>query len=345
MLALLIAFATNGQPAAPPVKLDWDAPDECPTQAVVETAVGELLREAGVEGRSVEVQARVDARATGYRLELALTTSEGTTERSLDADSCAELAETAALLVAMAVEPSRSSAAGEDATAPEQDGSSSLESGSPVVPLVPLTTEVTPSTNAAGSRQDIATTVGESLPSANARPSGRRPIRVVTALQAGFGYGPLPRGGATLDLRVGVGGRHVRVAVVGGFWPDVEAPSESSPSASVRARLWTGGLRICGVPAWRTAEFPVCGGADAGAMRAFGESITNSDDDTTAYVAVAVSVSAEWWFRRWVGLSAQLEGLATLLRPRFYIDPADSPAHTAAAGGVRLIGGVTFRLH
>ncbi len=82
---------------APNVRLTWSAPATCPTEAAVRDRVASLLE------RGAEVDARAEVTEVGAAFKLALNLQTGSTEgeRTLEADSCSVLAESAAVIVAM----------------------------------------------------------------------------------------------------------------------------------------------------------------------------------------------------------------------------------------------------
>jgi hypothetical protein len=97
------------------LELVWTAPAACPSQADVKQRIDALLEAPGKPAASGAQSARASAKLTstrsGYRLTLTLHGEgiEGT--RSLSGNDCAELAETAAFLIAVAIDPSLPGAA------------------------------------------------------------------------------------------------------------------------------------------------------------------------------------------------------------------------------------------
>lgn len=104
MLALSFVLTIAATPVAPEVV--WRAPPGCPTEGAVRDRVAALL--VGTEGMAgAAVELGVEALADGrWRLHAVLHGSSGGGERTLDAESCDELAEAAALLTALAAQPS-----------------------------------------------------------------------------------------------------------------------------------------------------------------------------------------------------------------------------------------------
>lgn len=86
------------------IDVQWSAPSKCPDRAAVVRSIEQWLTRARVEASGVAARGIVEAHAKGYRVMLSVTTPEGTSERVLEAGSCAELASTAALIIAMAID-------------------------------------------------------------------------------------------------------------------------------------------------------------------------------------------------------------------------------------------------
>lgn len=97
LLSVLLGFALAGAPIA----LSWTAPEECPDQAEVLREV-ELLTEGRAQP-ALQAEAVAQAVPGGYAARLTTRQGEAIGERLLNAESCAELAKAAALVLAMAV--------------------------------------------------------------------------------------------------------------------------------------------------------------------------------------------------------------------------------------------------
>ncbi len=87
--------------------LRLEAPGECPDRAALELELERLLGEAGSRGAPLDAKVRVDKlKNETFRLRLELKQSGRSSERKLSGSSCATLLETAALLIAIAHDPS-----------------------------------------------------------------------------------------------------------------------------------------------------------------------------------------------------------------------------------------------
>lgn len=114
LLGLLFAISlwTSGARA---LELTWTAPAACPSQADVKQRIDTLLEAPGKpatsDAQSASASAKLTSTRSGFKLVLTLHGEgiEGT--RTLSGDDCAELAETAAFLIAVAIDPSLPGAA------------------------------------------------------------------------------------------------------------------------------------------------------------------------------------------------------------------------------------------
>ncbi|MEX1367571.1 MAG: hypothetical protein AB1Z98_30865, partial [Nannocystaceae bacterium] len=107
MSALVIASLGGSLLAAAPLR--WTAPASCPSSAAVHERIAVLVGDDAL-GQDVEVDARVEAGAEGWVLELAVRTSEGSSRRSMASRDCETLAEAVALVLATFADPFQTTA-------------------------------------------------------------------------------------------------------------------------------------------------------------------------------------------------------------------------------------------
>ena len=137
-LAAAAAASAQGTPSN--VDVAWSAPLECPSRAAVLGEVRAILEGGAKTGpqsppppastpHPVDARAVVTRTGQGWHVELAIRSDQGSGERSLDADSCAELASAVALIVALAVDPTRRAA-----PPPVADAAPAVEDAAPPAP-------------------------------------------------------------------------------------------------------------------------------------------------------------------------------------------------------------------
>jgi hypothetical protein len=98
---LLVVVAQPQVAFAAPLELDWDAPDPCPDRDDVDALVMRHLGERSTTRAPVAASGRVTQTSNGYVLTLRTSTGE----RRLEAVSCDELAQSAAVILALLIDP------------------------------------------------------------------------------------------------------------------------------------------------------------------------------------------------------------------------------------------------
>lgn len=114
-VGLLWPLRASAQSSSPELfRLSWSATDECPSDADVRQELQRLLgASAASPGGRVDASARVSAVKGGFELEIALGQDDQLRARRLTAPHCQELGHAAALIVALAVDPSLTIPGGE----------------------------------------------------------------------------------------------------------------------------------------------------------------------------------------------------------------------------------------
>jgi hypothetical protein len=107
---MTVGFVASAQPTSGPslgVELAWTAPVECPSRAAVLGQVRAILEGGAASAHAVEATATVERAGPRWRVALTIRSDQGSGVRSLDADSCEALGSAVALIVALAVDPTR----------------------------------------------------------------------------------------------------------------------------------------------------------------------------------------------------------------------------------------------
>lgn len=236
--------------------LHWSAPPECPDaeviRGIVVSAVGELEGGLGV----LDVEATVEQRDSTFALVLETTHFERHDVRTIESPRCMDLAESVALVVAIALNPSlgpeeppASTGAEHFALAPEPPEPPERNSTQPqpVPRPVPEPSEPPPKSSAAS------------------RPRAAAPHELILRVAAQFEYGRLPPWGGGAEIGVGVAWPRWRLEAYGSYlWPRRSAGPQGTGglyqfgAAGLRAcrRLWAGKV-----------EFPLCLGIEGGGLQ------------------------------------------------------------------------------
>jgi hypothetical protein len=299
--ALLAPFtAAAGGPA---VSLEWQAPARCPGRNAVLERVTSLLESAAEAKAPVKARGTVLEPLPGASWELTLETvqGEGTWRRTIHARSCDELADAAALIIALVVDPNLN---------PTPPAASVPPPARAPAPVPALTSTPPP-------------------PSAPRPPPAARPpavsrarVPLHVAASAVGDVGSLPAAALGGELAAGADLGRARIEAVGTVFPEVHKVIARNPERGGDVELLAGGLRGCYLIPWTGWEGGVCGGVEAGRLRAtgFGAREFNATEDEL-WLAGRLGVIADIPVVDPLGLRFGLEGLLPLRRPEFVVPP------------------------
>ncbi|MBX3275127.1 MAG: hypothetical protein KF729_32985, partial [Sandaracinaceae bacterium] len=144
---VLVALAALAAPsrAAAQLVLGWDVPDGCPPASAVHAEVARLLGGQLPDDVALEAGAVASSRRGRWRLRLTTLMAGVAGERVIEGDACAPLADAAALVLALMIDPLAVAAHAEPApgepTPPGEPG----EPGEAHVPREPTPSGPTPS--------------------------------------------------------------------------------------------------------------------------------------------------------------------------------------------------------
>jgi hypothetical protein len=305
-----------------PFEISWSAPKSCPPREQAIKAIDTLLGDLEPRETRVRAGVTIKQRRARFELELMLTTQSGTGKRSLSGETCNEVVDAAALIVAIAINPKVLERAAAE-TSSESQGTADGTPEEAVTQIEPEPAEEPPPT-----------------PTPERKP---RP-RVAVHAAGGLGAFVLPGPTAALQLGVGVTGSHWRVDAIGSYW--TRQTQVVSEMVSGHFQLGYAGVRGCGVPVAGPVEFPICGGLDVGAMRGegLGEGLRVARAQNAIWLAARAGPSVLWRTTRWLGLMLQADAVFPLLRPVFDTQPSGTEVFRAGPAGLKLLLGVEFRL-
>ena len=357
------------------LRLEWQAPAACPDGVALRARVVDLVGEQAAGQARLTARAVVRARGGRWTMALELVREGGQDRRNLADPDCRALAEAAALVIAVAIDPQ----AGAHGPVPEDipaDDPADDPANSSLVPLPPGD----PATGASGA-PDVAVPSDISAPGASdpppvivgapvnapvvpvasdqdrpvpaddgsAKGRGARKLQLGLRLGAGLGFTRLlPGPHAALDLGLGLEGRLWRVELAGLFVPPVRGVAASDPRIGGVFRLGAGELRGCAMPGprGRSLVVPLCVGLQFGAMHGRGEGsgLPVSQPARSPWVATRIGAALRWRprngrFGLWLGIDA----IVALTQPSF-VTARGVPVHEAARLGGQASVGVEVRL-
>jgi len=323
----LAALLTAPSPLPEGVELQWSGPQECPSAQEVHSRVAARLAEREGPVRASVVAALVEGEHGGYRLTLDVTLPDDTIHRELESGDCEVLVAATTVVVGIAVEPSIPAEQLETATLIQ------TPTVPPPVEPVPVQTQPT--------EPSPVTEETETVSVEHEAPQRKTPGGFI-GLHGGGSAGVLPNITAVAGLRIGLRGEHWRVLLGGDrtFGTDESFPGD--PDVGARFTMWSGTIRGCGVLGWRRLEFPLCGGVDAGGLRAAGFGGDLNHTPNVFWLGLAVSPGLVWAVHPNVGLGVSLDGLVSLRRPRFG-ESGNANLYEAFPVGARALAGFEFR--
>lgn len=257
------------------VTLRYNAPEACPDDAqlisLIEGFLGQPLREA--REQELAAQVTVLGAAVGYSAKLTFISPRGTEERFAEDADCSKLAEAAALLVALAIDPERVHA------------KQAAAEGSPEPAAVEPPHEPEPKP---------PTVAPPSEPCPEPPPPVVAPKRHAFAGAAAFaGVGVLPglAGGVGADLGAQWG--HLRGAVVGSYW----FPNQTATAlrgSQIEVSLVSAGLRACWAQPLRDWTALACAQGDLGQMSGSGQHVDAAQTQHALFASVQGQVFVQF---------------------------------------------------
>lgn len=343
-LWLLVAGTVHAQD----FELAWHAPDACPTERAVRGLVERSLRPAAEPMQPVRaVGVVVQLSRTRYRLELELSQGERRAYRQLTATTCQALAQTASVLIAMAIDPDLGLA--QDAEpAPQNDAQPTSVDAGLTPPSRPPSPAPSPSQRADSDAQrrsratKPATATApagparDSFPTIEIRDAKGRQVRFLASGYAGIADVGLPGAQALVGLLGGIAVQRFELAVA----LTALLPREQQLSRNGEVQLWSLESALEGRWLWgqRVRVGPYVALA---ALRSHGraENVAEAHARTLYWVLGSFGAALRWPLVRAFALS--LEGgpaRALSARPRFEIAGVERASEASAWSGWGKIG-------
>ncbi len=323
MLSALLALTLAGPVAGPPVDVEWHGDATCPSDHPFKHDIATHLY--GGEA-TIEVHARVDVANTDdvWTLTLTLTTADGASTRELTGASCAAVSAAAAFITALVVDPGL------------------LTRDRPPEPTIP---EPPPKTAAPSIEAPPAPPPIVATPRPRRSPPPREPwpIRGFLRLAGGLEAFTLPRIGPTLNPAVGVQGERWRLELTGLYRAPTRAHAAEDPRVSARLRLWSIGVRGCGLVRRGRLEIPLCLGVEAG--QAIGDAdgpLARVQRARLPWLAVVAGPALAWAPRPWLALWFGVDVAVRTIPGKFTVTGAGD-VHTIGPVGLRAALGVEAR--
>jgi hypothetical protein len=310
-----VARATPGQ-----FELDWSGPPECSSGEQVRAEVTRILHAPILvrEGSQLSVRSTTERRDDG-RFHMNLETREGgrVGKRTMDAETCNELASSAAILIAILIDPEVLS------REPEVDRHAAFVSAPHSVE--PWSTDAS------------------AKPSTERAPTFSAEYGVGVAI-GGVG-GVLPSVAPGLGLHFGIGLPAVRFEIGGLGWLSTRATIDGAGSQGADFRLLSFYAQACAyVPsrAWRVGP---CAGGELEVLRGsgFGPAVTPAPNQAS-FGSVLAGAALRWTGARDLALVLEIDGIFPVARPSFVFSGSDGAfVYQPSRVGTRLALAAEYR--
>ena len=280
--------------------LRWSAPATCPDAATFAEMV-----EGHLGGPMGDLDVEVSIEAVGEAWRAWIVTPEGG-ERVLDGKTCQDVADAAALVVALLDRPASSPPTSQPVTMP------TVEPRGMSVPAVEV--------HGGEARRRTPFTLGIHL--ASTADVGALP-----------GIAPGVTAGAV------AGWRRLQLGVEGAYWPARAVSAPGQPEAGALIDLWS--LAVRGSVGFGHLSPWV--GVEAGAMRGSGTGVADARTRSAPWTAALAGLSYSFKLSRSLSIYADVGAAMPFSRPRFTLAGRDE-LHRPAALSARLAAGIAFQI-
>jgi hypothetical protein len=312
-----LAFATPHD--AGPLDLEWIAPSDCPTRDAVLDDVARILGPKKTEAAAARVAAHaVLFRGEDARWHVVITVSGGGAgERTLEASSCEEVANAAALVLALRVDPTSFAPEMPLPSPPAAIASAIPPAEAPAPPF----SEVPPTPPARAATEQPAPFSGaESPPDRPPAPSSPSRDGILIGTAVAGGVGALPSADLGVEVTATLKRGRLRLEPLLGTSLVQHADVAGFTSQGASLRLARGGLRGCYAAIDLRLTLSGCVTGEVDWFWADGYGATTPENANAGEVAFGAGALATWRLTRSVVLRAQLEGLVVVSPPTFVID-------------------------
>lgn len=308
-----LSFGLSSRAASAASLVEWDAPEACPGALEVHTRLSAVLGyEPEKLGKLSRVRGSVMRTPRGFRLVLEAFEQGRRSSRLFEAASCDDLVDAAALAIALALAPDRSSASLRPATTAGSEPNG-----------------VTPARSEAGTRDVLPR-----IPSARSEAPHLRPFAAADAV---LEYGALPQLATGLAI---AGGVHLGVVSLGGYGVLLGAQRlRVAPAQNVEFELLFGGVRACSVLLDRALRLEGCAHLELGRFSALGLALSPSREARDLWLAAGGSLQALWPLNGALAVELRAEPMLPFGRKQYTVNGSEA-VHAPAVLSSRLYLGM-----
>lgn len=309
------------------LELEWEAPPTCPDATVVRRQIERILHGPLTAPRSAVAHGKIDRTDDGrFHLALTVRTGDVADTRELDAASCAMLSEAFAVVVALAIDPTKGDGSIEEPPQPESPPPE------PIQPSSPVAADIVPPKSAP--------------PSPPTRSSEKAESRMAIELGVGGSvvWGMLPQASPGLVASAGVRIDRLRVGMLGTLAFGQKPQFDRSVGAAIDM-LEGGAFAAYTVPIGIFALGP-CANIEATYVRVEGYGIREPRTSSAWWATPVIGGRFEARASRWLGLFARADLLFPIDAPRLALGTRTETAvlHSPAPVSPRLTLGAEIIL-
>lgn len=304
-------------PQAPPVRLSWTAPAECPDG---ETVLGWVEALAPIEG-TAEATGVIDRDGSDFVLALEIA-GEAKVSRTLRAPDCMVVGRAAAVVIAVSLDPIAVAQSTAVTTAIAQDVPEAPAIEDAPIPEAPVRT-VPPRVSAP-------------------RPIERPALAVEYGASIGVGVEGLllPSVGPGFAIAPFVGTRRIHVEAAVQYWTPRTTSGSTTMDVRARVQMVSAGVRACPLIERGRVRIPLCAGIDVGGViaRAEGGGVRSAGPAADPWAGVVLAPGVRVAVAPRVSLGVALEGVISLYMPLFGVeglDDDDDVLYQMGRGGLR----------
>ncbi len=336
-----VLTAVGAEPALPDgVQVQWTGAPGCPDAPAVEARIAGRLENREGPVRASVVIALVSNADGGYGLSLDVEVASETVHRELESSDCEVLVEATAVVVGIAIEPEVPVDTLRTVELVKTADASAVPEAPPSSSEAEAELEPEPEPEPKPEPEPQPRIADDDSPSES---RDRDPLGGVVRLHGGGGVGVLPGVSGSAGLRVGVLGPRWRAEVGADRTFRTQQTFPSEPGVGADFTMWSGTVRGCYVPSLGQLEFPLCGGASAGLIRAEGFGGARNRTVGSWWVGAAVAPSLVWLPHPNVGLGASIDASVAVWRPSFSGEDRPDLLYTPAPVAAQALGFVEFR--
>lgn len=319
----MAAVAPAAAAPRPRLELTWDAPAGCPDEKGVRDRVDALAPPTAGAESVLRAEARITRTNGRFRMTLVVGDRSGSGERTLDSDSCEDLAGAAAVALGLLLRGEEAPGSGDPVHGAAADGSKTdgAAAGGSASGDQNATTSSAAKAGAAAPAKAEDASSGDRKATPGNDGGARRYWAVVHAPTLTLAIGPFPKPSVSVGLAAGAKLDQWRVLLAGSVALHQAIPSSDFPGYGADVRRVTAEISTC--RGWRLDPFElspcVAATLDRATVRGYGEHVEPRADHPT-WLSLGAGVTGYLAVLDQLAVFAAVDGRIATSRPRIVIE-------------------------